>query len=104
MQITAIETVRLGELPNSLFVRVQTDSGLVGLGDTWRMTDVVNNYVHTTAAPLLLGQGPFAIERHWRTLYRATATSGLHSSEIRGLSAIDVALWDLFGQAQGLPI
>jgi L-alanine-DL-glutamate epimerase-like enolase superfamily enzyme len=104
MKITAIETVRLGEHPNSLFVRVHTDSGLVGLGDTWRMTDVVNNYVHTTAARLLLGQDPLAIERHWRTLYRATAASGLHGSEIRGLSAIDVALWDLFGQAQGLPI
>jgi len=68
------------------------------------MTDTVNEYVHKIAAPLLLGQDPFAIERHWRTLYRGTAASGLHGSEIRGISAIDVALWDLFGQAQGLPI
>ncbi|MGH2371658.1 MAG: mandelate racemase/muconate lactonizing enzyme family protein, partial [Chloroflexota bacterium] len=37
-------------------------------------------------------------------LYRSCATSGLHSSEMRGLSAIDIALWDLFGQAQGLPV
>jgi L-alanine-DL-glutamate epimerase-like enolase superfamily enzyme len=104
MKITALETVRVGEHPNVLFVRVHTDAGLVGLGDTWRMTDTVSSYVHQVAAPLLLGQDPFAIERHWRTLYRATAGAGLHGSEIRGLSAIDVALWDLFGQAQGLPI
>src|ERR671932_114491 len=104
MRISAIETVRLGEHPHSLFVRVHTDAGLVGLGDTWRMTETVNTYVHSAAAPLLLGQDPCAVERHWRTLYRATAAPGLHGSEIRGLSAIDVALWDLFGQAQGLPI
>ena len=104
MEITAIETIRLEEHPNSLFVRVHTDSGLEGLGDTWRMTDTVDEYVHKIAAPLLLGQDPFAIERHWRTLYRGTAAPGLHGSEIRGISAIDVALWDLFGQAQGLPI
>ena len=76
----------------------------MGLGDTWRMTETVNTFVHKVAAPLLLGQDPGAIERHWRTLYRSCATSGLHSSEMRGLSAIDVALWDLFGQAQGLPV
>jgi L-alanine-DL-glutamate epimerase-like enolase superfamily enzyme len=104
MKITAVETVRLGEHPNSLFVRVHTDAGLVGLGDTWRLTETVNSYVHQVAAPLLLGQDALAIERHWRTLYRGTAASGLHGSEVRGLSAIDVALWDLFGQAQGLPI
>lgn len=104
MKITAVETVRLGEHPNSLFVRLHTDAGLVGLGDTWRLVDTVNSYVHQVAAPLLLGQDPFAIERHWRTLYRTTAGAGLHGSEIRGVSAIDVALWDLFGQAQGLPI
>src|SRR6266542_861324 len=104
MKIAAIETIRLEEHPNSLFVRVHTDSGLVGLGDTWRMTDTVNEYVHKIAAPLLLGQDPFAIERHWRALYRGTAAPGLHGSEIRGISAIDLALWDLFGQAQGLPI
>jgi L-alanine-DL-glutamate epimerase-like enolase superfamily enzyme len=104
MKITAVETVRLGEHPNSLFVRVHTDAGLIGLGDTWRMTDTVNTFVHTVAAPLLLGQDPFAVERHWRTLYRSSASSGLNAAEIRGVSAIDVALWDLFGQAQGLPV
>ena len=104
MKITAVETVRLGEHPNSLFVRLHTDAGLVGLGDTWRTSDTVNTFVHKVAAPLLLGQDPLAIERHWRTLYRSSATSGLHSSEMRGLSAIDVALWDLVGQAQGLPV
>lgn len=104
MKITALETIRLGEHPNVVFVRLHTDAGLVGLGDTYRLVDLVNTYVHQVAAPLLLGQDPFAIERHWRTLYRTTAGAGLSSSELRGLSAIDIALWDLFGQSQGLPV
>ncbi|MDQ3702985.1 MAG: mandelate racemase/muconate lactonizing enzyme family protein, partial [Chloroflexota bacterium] len=66
MKITAVETVRLGAHANILFVRLHTDAGLIGLGDTWRMTDTVSAFVHRTAAPLLLGQDPFAIERHWR--------------------------------------
>jgi galactonate dehydratase len=103
MKITAFETIRLGEHPHSLFVRVHTDSGLVGLGDTWRLVDTTENYVHTVAAPLLLGHDPLAIERHWRTLY-GTAGPGLRSAEIQGLSAIDVALWDLAGQFLGQPV
>lgn len=104
MKISAFETIRLDEHPNVLFVRVHTDSGLVGLGDTWRLVDTTENFVHQVAAPLLLGDDPGAIERHWRTLYRAGGSSGLRSAEVQGLSAIDIALWDLFGQAQGLPV
>ena len=54
MKITAVETVRLGEHANILFVRLHTDAGLVGLGDTWRMTETVNTFVHKVVAPLLL--------------------------------------------------
>jgi galactonate dehydratase len=104
MKISAIETVRIAEHPHSLFVRVHTDSGLVGLGDTWRMVETTNTFVHEVVAPLLLGRDPFAIERHWHNLYRAGAGSGLRSAEINGLSAVDIALWDLFGKAQDLPV
>ncbi len=104
MKITAIETIRLSSHPNLLLVQIHTDEGLVGLGDTWRMVETVNSFIHNVAAPLLLGQDALAIERHWRRLYRAGATSGVHGSEIRGLSALDVALWDLFGQSVGLPV
>ena len=102
--ITAVETIRLSEHPNTLFVRLHTDTGLVGLGDTWRLVDTTESFIHTVAAPYLLGQDPFAIERHWRALYRAAGQSGLRSAEVQGISAIDIALWDLFGQAQDLPV
>lgn len=104
VKITALETIHVGEFPNVLFVRVHTDSGLVGLGETYRGAEAVAGFVHGTAAPHLLGQNPLEIDRLWRTLYGASLTYKARSAEIRGLSAIDMALWDIFGQITGLPI
>ncbi len=104
MKITAIETIQLGEFPNLLWVHVHTDEGLVGLGETFFGPHAVAAYIHETAAPRLLGEDPLAIDRHSRTLlgnYLGFSGSG---AEMRGLSAIDLALWDIFGQATGQPI
>ena len=35
MKITAVETIRLGEFPNLLWVHIHTDEGLIGLGETF---------------------------------------------------------------------
>lgn len=104
MKITAIETIHLDEHPFLLFVRVHTDSGLVGLGDTSRFPEATSAFIHSVAAPLILGQDPLAIERIWHTLYTAFPVSGLQGGEIRAISAIDIALWDIAGQTYGVPI
>ena len=61
-------------------------------------------YIHESAAPHLLGQDPLAIDRHSRTLSTRYVGFSGSGAEMRGLSAIDIALWDLFGQATGQPI
>lgn len=104
MKITRIETIRLSDYPHLLFVGVHTDQGLVGWADTCYMADAVRGYVHDFAAPMLLGHDPLAIELHWRRLYEVIAHSVGKGAELRALSAIDVALWDIFGQATGLPV
>lgn len=105
MRIEAIETIRLEEFPNLLWVQVHTDQGLVGLGETFFGPKAVEAYIHETAAPRLLGKDPLAIDRHARTLlhdcYLGFASSG---AELRGASALDIALWDIWGQATGQPI
>lgn len=103
MKVTAIETIRLEEFQNLLFVRVHTDVGIVGLGETWFGARAVEAYVHESVAPYLLGQDPLAIDRHARALY---GYLGFRSSgvETRGNSAIDIALWDIFGKHAGLPV
>ena len=103
MKVTRIETIRLDEFSNILFVRVHTNEGLIGLGETFYGSRAVESYLHETVAPYLLGQDPLEIERHTRGLYGYV---GYRSSgvEMRGNSAIDIALWDLFGKATGLPL
>jgi galactonate dehydratase len=53
-----VDTLRLGEFPNILFVLIYTDEGLVGLGETFFGARAVEAYVHETIAPYLLGQDP----------------------------------------------
>jgi len=103
VKITAIETIQVGEFPNILFVQVQTDTGLTGLGESFFGAEAVAAYLHETAAPKLLGQDPLEIDRLSLALsgYVGYQNSG---AEMRGNSAIDIALWDIFGKHTGLPL
>ena len=54
-------------------------------------------------APVLLGRDPRDIERLWLDLFTHVQFRGWGGAEIRALSAVDVALWDLLGKCAGLP-
>ena len=103
MKITQLETIRLGEFPNIIWVRLHTDEGLTGLGETFMGAAAVEAYLHEWAAPKLLGQDPLAIESRNRDItgYLGWRGSGV---ETRGNSAIDIALWDIFGKAANMPV
>ena len=104
MKITSLETIQLPDYPSLLLVALHTDAGLTGHADTWYMSDAVAGYLHQFAAPMLLGHDPLAIELHWRRLYEVIAHTVGRGAELRGLSAIDVALWDILGQTAGMPV
>ncbi|HEX3152604.1 MAG TPA: mandelate racemase/muconate lactonizing enzyme family protein [Gemmataceae bacterium] len=104
MKITSLETIHLPEYPSILFVGVHTDAGLSGYADTCYAPDAVAGYIHKFAAPMLLGHDPLAIELHWRRLYEVIAHTVGKGAELRGLSALDVCLWDILGQSAGMPI
>jgi L-alanine-DL-glutamate epimerase-like enolase superfamily enzyme len=55
-------------------------------------------------AARLLGADALAIEAHWRWLYERCTPFGHPGAEMRALAAIDIALWDLLGQATGQPV
>jgi L-alanine-DL-glutamate epimerase-like enolase superfamily enzyme len=103
VKITAVETVRPEDFANLIWVRVHTDEGLVGLGETFFLPRTVEAYIHEVVGPKLLGQNPLEIDRISRDL---TGYLGFRSTgaETRGNSAIDIALWDLLGKATGQPI
>ena len=51
MKIKQLETIRLGEFPNIIWVRLHTDEGLVGLGETFMGAAAVESYLHEWVAP-----------------------------------------------------
>jgi galactonate dehydratase len=103
MKVKALETIRLKQIPNILWVQVLTDEGLCGLGETFFGAEAVEAYLHEFCAPRLLGADPLEIER---VKQRLTGYVGRRGSgvETRGNSAIDIALWDLLGQACSQPV
>jgi L-alanine-DL-glutamate epimerase-like enolase superfamily enzyme len=103
MKVTAVETIRLDEFPNLVWIRIHTSEGLVGLGETFMGAQAVEAYVHETIAPYLLGKDPLQIDRHARALYGYLGY-GSTGVEMRGNSALDIALWDLLGKVTGQPI
>lgn len=99
MEITEIETIAAGEW---LFVRVHTDEGITGLGEsgTW-------GYLEASAAVIetferyLVGEDPLKIEHHWNYLYRNAHFRG--AAIMGALSGIDIALWDIAGKHFDVP-
>ena len=107
MRITAVETVQVEEWPHLIWVRVHTDAGPIGLGETSYHTEAVAGYIHQVAAPYLLGKDPTRIDLHHRTLTKSLMALVAYrgsGAEIRAIAALDIALWDILGQIAGLPI
>ncbi len=104
MKITALETIQVREYPNLLWVQLHTDAGIVGLGETFRGADAVAGQLHGLVAPYLLGKDPLQIERHSHALLNGMLGFASTGAELRAASAVDIALWDIFGQALGQPI
>lgn len=102
--ITDVRTIRLGQYPNSIWVEIQTDENLTGLGEAWRGTAAIEAIIHNDICPWLIGQDSRNIELISRTLL--TPYVGFHSAsaEVRAASAIDIALWDLAGKRHGIPV
>lgn len=104
-KITAIETsIPVDIMTNLLLVRIHTDDGLIGCGETYYTPQAIESLIHDWMAQRLLGAESTDIESHWRFLYERCTAFGYPGAELRALSAIDVALWDILGQVCGQPI
>ena len=110
-RITAVETVTPADTMAGLMtLRIHTDAGtvdgepVIGHGETYYIPDAVAAVIHEWMSHRLLGAEATAIESHWRFLYeRATAFGGT-GAELRALSAVDLALWDILGQLTRQPV
>ncbi len=91
-------------MPGLLAVRVYTDAGYVGCGETYYAPHAVAAMIHDWISRRLLGADALQIEGHFRFLYERAANFGARGTELRAISALDLALWDILGQATEQPV
>ena len=110
MRITQVDTIYWKNRndapfwPHWTWIRIHTDSGLTGVGETYPRNSVEAAMIHDYAAPMLLKQDPRNIERIWADAYRTFDYQITGGTEMRVLSAMDLALWDLLGKSLNTPV
>ena len=111
MKITALELIHYDRgirvhagLVDWLWVRIHTDEGPTGLGETYPCSASEAGVIRRSLAPALLGRDPSQIDRIWADLLITVGYHGWAGAEMRAISAIDTALWDLAGKVARQPI
>jgi L-alanine-DL-glutamate epimerase-like enolase superfamily enzyme len=97
-----------GNLPaaDSLLVKVTTDQGLVGWGEAFGFRAVASAKlaIDQLIAPLCVGQDATRIGPLMLDVQRKLHVFGRAGALAFGISAIDIALWDIAGKAAGMPL
>ncbi len=104
--IRRISTYRWAKQPNIVFVEVETEDGLVGLGESTGIPTAIEAVVHDFAVPLLKANERDSSRRQkiWLDLFGIANIWNVAGAEMRAMSALDLAFWDLAGQRAGVPI
>jgi L-alanine-DL-glutamate epimerase-like enolase superfamily enzyme len=110
LKITRIEAVRFrpdlliqGIAPNWMWVRLHTDKGLIGLGESYPGYDAHRGALKELA-PVILGKDATKIDRLWQDMFYRISYQPWGGADFRMLTAINIAQWDILGKASGLPI
>src|SRR5437016_11031688 len=111
MKITKIEAVRFrqnlrlveGIEPNWMWVRLHTDKGIVGLGESYPGYEAHRGALKELAG-MLIGKDPTKIERLWQDIFYRISYQPWGGADARMLTAINIAQWDILGKAVGLPV
>ena len=103
MKITSIECL---VLENAFpFVLVQTDEGITGIGECFRrQPSVTKTMIDDILTPALIGKDPRKTESRFRDMAIAGNALEIGGSVWIAIAGLDIALWDIKGKSQGLPI
>lgn len=92
---------------NMPVVFITTEDGLKGIGWAWSLlggATATRCVLEDDFAPLLLGEDALNHERLWHKLYKRLQSVGRHGLVTQAQAAVDLALWDIKGQAAGMPV
>ena len=104
MKIKRVSSVLLQPMPWVL-VKVETDAGITGIGEAYHGAGVHQIAVDERVTRTLLGQNPLDVDRRFRDMMRGMSASGYYQGAVMSaISGIEMALWDIAGQALGVPI
>src|SRR5260370_2147776 len=87
-----------------LLVEVETDSGIVGIGEAGLGGGSTAGVIEKDLAPLLVGEDPLLIEGLWQKMFARTRQYGRRGIVMNAISGIDIALWDIAGKVAKLPV
>jgi L-alanine-DL-glutamate epimerase-like enolase superfamily enzyme len=85
-------------------VEVETDDGIVGLGNVALAPRVAKAIIDQYLAPLVIGQDPWDYEYLWQRMYRSTHAWGRKGVTMAAISAVDLAIWDILGKSVNKPV
>src|SRR5690349_2905051 len=88
----------------ALLVEVETDGGIVGIGESGLGGGATATVIEKDLKPLLLGEDPLLIEGLWQTMFARTRQYGRRGVVLFRSSGIDIALWDIAGKVAKLPV
>ncbi|NMB16047.1 MAG: mandelate racemase/muconate lactonizing enzyme family protein [Firmicutes bacterium] len=88
----------------SCVVQVITNEGIEGWGEAFGPAELNAAVIEKGLAPMILGSDPFDVEVIWQSLYNRYRDYGQKGIIICGMSALDIALWDIMGKAVDLPV
>jgi L-alanine-DL-glutamate epimerase-like enolase superfamily enzyme len=88
----------------ALLVEVETDGGIVGIGEAGPGGGATAAVIERVLAPLLVGEDPLLIEGLWQKMFARTRQFGRRGLVMQAMSGIDIALWDIAGKVAKLPV
>lgn len=112
LQDDSTDFVRFEGSYQNLVVVVRGDNGLYGVGETDSHPQVVReiikskpyNYLASDLTSLLIGQRLDNPQRLWQLMYDKTRWYGRHGVVLHAISAVDIALWDLYAKTRQVPL
>lgn len=87
-----------------LVVEVETDTGIVGIGNAGLCPDVTKLIIDSKLQSLLIGENPLNTEYLYEKMYRSSVAFGRKGAVLAAISALDIALWDIKGLSLGVPV
>ncbi len=87
-----------------LVVEIETEDGVVGIGNAGLCPDITKQIIDTKLAPLLLHENALNTEYLYEKMYRSSIAYGRKGAVLAAISALDIALWDIKGKVLQQPV